>query len=35
LSCNFNNFVALERYKVKTLWRGCRCTETCRSAYVI
>ena len=38
LSCNFNNFnnfVTLTKYKVKTPWRWCRCIETCRSAYDI
>ena len=35
LSCNFNNFVTLAKYKVTTPWRSWRCTETCRSAYDI
>jgi len=35
LSCNFNNFVTLAKHKVKTVWRWCRCTETCRRAYGI
>jgi len=35
LGCNFNNFVTLAKYKVKTCWRWCRCIKTCRSAYDI
>jgi len=35
LSCNFNNFVTLEKHNVKTPWSWCRYIETCRSAYSI
>ena len=35
LSCNFNNFVTLAKYKVQTSWRWCSCIETRRRAYDI
>ena len=35
LNYNFNNFVPLAKYNVKTPWGWCRCIETRRSAYDI